>query len=256
MSGNHMYLGRIADIFRCQADSIKEKDEKASLIYLNMSQLLYDIQKTTGIDVIDTIPPDKVFLNNFERKEYSEFGQDGIIEKIISLIGDGTKTLREIGNENLRILKEKYNFTTQKTGDIDFLSIDVQGNDWYTWRNITDVNPRVVMISYNGEFEIDDDKVVPFDPQFLKKETNYFGATLRALYNLARKLGYSLVCCNNTGTHSFFIRDDCVPDNLYGVNNYRLLYRSLKTNPNSESGYYKHEDGQWTSSEVLLKNPH
>ena len=88
------------------------------------------------------------------------------------------------------------------------------------------------------------------------KETNYFGATLRALYNLGRKLGYSLVCCNNTGTHAFFIRDDCVPDNLYGVNNYRLLYRSLKTNPKSESGYYEHEDGQWTSSEVLLKNPH
>lgn len=256
MTTNHVYLGRIADIFKCKSTDFKDKDEKASLIYLNMAELLYDIQRSTGIDVLESIPKDKIFLNHFERKEFSEFGQDGIIEKILSLIGDGTKTYHEIGLENFKILKEKHNFTNKTSGDIDFLSIDVQGNDWYTWRNLTDINARCVMIAYNGEFEIEDDKVIKFDTDFVKKDTNYFGATLKATFNLAKIFGYSLVCCNNTGTHAFFIRHDCIPNNLHGVNNYRLLYRSLKTNPNTESGYFPNEDKTWTTSEVLLRNHH
>lgn len=254
---NHVYLGRIADIFQCQSKSTKDQDEKASLIYMNMSQLLYDISKATGVDVLEAIPKDKIFLNHFERKEYSEFGQDGIIEKIVSLIGEGTKTFHQIGSDNFRILSEKYKFEHTSSGDVDFLSIDVRGNDWYTWKNLQDVNARVVMISYNGEFEIEDDKVIVFDENFEKTETdNYFGATLKAIYNLGKTLGYSLVCCNNTGTHAFFIRNDCLPENLHGVNNYRLLYRSLKTNPNSESGYFPDTENEWTTSEILLKNHH
>ena len=250
---NHVYLGRIADIFKSQSDALKETDEKAALVYVNMAQILYDISRGTGVDVIDAIPADKTFLNNFELKKYSEFGQDGILEKIVSMIGLGTKTFKQIGKDNTKILAQKYEFVSKDTGDVDFMTIDVDGNDWYTWANTKNVNARVVMIAYNGEFEIDDDKVIAFDPKFTwDQKTDYFGATLKAVYNLGRSLGYSIVCCNNTGTHAFFIRDDCVPDGLYGVNNYRLLYRSMKTNPQTESGYWPHGEGEWTNSDVLL----
>ena len=37
------------------------------------------------------------------------------------------------------------------TGEIDLLSIDIDGNDWHVWRAINVVAPRVVVIEYNAK---------------------------------------------------------------------------------------------------------
>jgi hypothetical protein len=37
-------------------------------------------------------------------------------------------------------------------GEIDLLSIDVDGNDYWIWEKTTCVNPRVVVIEYNAKF--------------------------------------------------------------------------------------------------------
>jgi hypothetical protein len=42
----------------------------------------------------------------------------------------------------------------------------------------------------------------------------YYGASLKALYLLAKKKGYSFVGCNSAGCNAFFVRRDLKPDNV------------------------------------------
>jgi hypothetical protein len=52
------------------------------------------------------------------------------------------------------------------TGDIDLLSIDLDGMDFWMWRALSDITPRVVVIEYNNRFPAEISATVPYDPQF------------------------------------------------------------------------------------------
>jgi hypothetical protein len=55
--------------------------------------------------------------------------------------------------------------------------------------------------------------------------TSYFGASITAMFNLARSKGYSLVYCDSNGVNLFFVRDDCVVTPFENMNNPHRLYR-------------------------------
>jgi len=94
------------------------------------------------------------------------------------------------------------------TGEIDLLSIDIDFNDYWVWKAITTVSPRVVVIEYNATLRPPMSLVVPYDPTRMWDGTNYFGASLEALVRLAREKGYRVVGCNYTGANAFFVRND------------------------------------------------
>lgn len=98
------------------------------------------------------------------------------------------------------------------TGEIDVLSIDVDGNDYWFWAALTAVKPRVVIIEYNASLGRDRSLTVPYDPAFVRYEKHasgfYHGASLLALVRLGKKIGYRLVGCDSTGVNAFFLRDD------------------------------------------------
>ena len=50
------------------------------------------------------------------------------------------------------------------TGEIDLLSIDIDYNDYWIWKAITAVSPRVVVIEYNATLRPPMSLVVPYDP--------------------------------------------------------------------------------------------
>ena len=100
--------------------------------------------------------------------------------------------------------------------EIDLLSIDIDGNDWYVWRAIRAVNPRVVIVEYNSHFNATEDVIVEYRPTSGWDGTFYFGASLAAFDALARTKGYSLVGCDFTGTNAFFVRDDLLGDHFAG----------------------------------------
>ena len=98
------------------------------------------------------------------------------------------------------------------TGEIDLLSIDIDGNDYWVWQAITTTDPRVVVIEYNPSFGSSASVTVVYDPnfdRFAKHPTGYYhGASLAALAKLGREKGYILAGCDTSGTNAFFVRQD------------------------------------------------
>lgn len=96
--------------------------------------------------------------------------------------------------------------------EIDFLSLDVDGNDYWFWQELDCVSPRVVCIEYNAGLGPDRSLTVPYDAEFErynKHPSGFFhGASLAALESLGRRKNYYLIACDSTGTNAFFLRDD------------------------------------------------
>ncbi|MBN1672226.1 MAG: hypothetical protein JXR37_14395 [Kiritimatiellae bacterium] len=100
------------------------------------------------------------------------------------------------------------------SGEIDLLSIDVDGNDYWFWEAMECVSPRIAVIEYNATLGPHLSLTVPYDPHFdrHKKHSSgfYCGASITALERLGKKKGYSLIGCDSSGVNAFFVRDDCL----------------------------------------------
>lgn len=101
-------------------------------------------------------------------------------------------------------------------GPVDLLSIDVDGIDYWLWKALEVVRPRVVVIEMNHLWGAERSVTVPYDPDFTpvftRHGSDYAGASLPALVGLARSRGYRLVTTNAIATNAFFALDDlCDP---------------------------------------------
>jgi hypothetical protein len=103
-------------------------------------------------------------------------------------------------------------------GEIDLLSIDVDGNDYWIWRVIDGIRPRVTVVEYNATFGPERSVTVPYEADFdrMRKHPTgfYHGASLAALEKLGREKGYRLVGCESTGVNAFFVHEDLSLDSL------------------------------------------
>jgi hypothetical protein len=117
--------------------------------------------------------------------------------------------------------------------EIDLLSIDLDGNDYYILEAIRSIFPRVIVAEYNSKFPADVPWIIEYNESHRWDATDYFGASLKSLETLLAEKGYSLVGCNLMGTNAFFVRHDlatearfCTPftsENHYEPARYFLL---------------------------------
>ena len=105
-------------------------------------------------------------------------------------------------------------------GEVDVLSIDVDGNDYWFWQAMEVINPRLVVIEYNASLGPDRSLTVPYDSGFVRYEKHpsglYHGASLMALDKLGQQRGYRLTACDSTGVNAFFLRNDIAKDRVAG----------------------------------------
>lgn len=105
--------------------------------------------------------------------------------------------------------------------DIDFLSLDVDGNDYWFWEALTCISPRLVCIEYNAGLGPDLSLTVPYDPEFERFSQHasgfFHGASLAALAALGERKGFYLIGCDSTGTNAFFLRDDIVVPDVHAL---------------------------------------
>lgn len=189
-------------------------------------------------------------LSYFERKIYSQNGEDGVTIKLIELIYNGdnnNKYFVEFGVENgkecnTRILREIYNwkglqmdgsnqdysinlkreFITRENivdlfkkyevpKNINVLSVDIDFNDFYCLHEIfKNYTCDIVICEYNATHLPHDDKIVIYNKNGAWDGTNYFGASLLSLTKLAQKYNYSLLYCNANGVNAFFVHNDII----------------------------------------------
>lgn len=95
---------------------------------------------------------------------------------------------------------------------IDLLSIDIDGNDYWLWKAIKTIDPRVVVIEYNATYQPPISWVMSYNPEHRWNGSRYYGASLLALTELAATKGYALVGCDLTGNNAFFIKQELVQE--------------------------------------------
>ncbi len=117
-------------------------------------------------------------------------------------------------------------------GDIDLLSIDIDGNDYWIWNAIEIVKPRVVVMEYNASFGPDKSITVKYDPSFRRFEKHksgwYHGASISALVKLGKTKGYTLVCADSHGCNTFFVRNDVIAGDLLEISSKEAFYPQPK----------------------------
>ena len=101
-------------------------------------------------------------------------------------------------------------------GEVDLLSIDVDGNDYWLWEALDCVTPRFVVVEAHTELGFED-YVMPYEPGFDWRQAPAgirIGASPAAFQRLAGELGYRLVGSNLYGFNLCFARNDVGTETL------------------------------------------
>jgi hypothetical protein len=87
--------------------------------------------------------------------------------------------------------------------DLDFLCIDIDGNDWHIWKSLTAFTPRLIAVEFNPS--------IPNDVIFIQDDDGSVnhGASLLALIELGKAKGYELVA--TTDWNAFFVPKPLFP---------------------------------------------
>ncbi len=92
--------------------------------------------------------------------------------------------------------------------EIGLLSIDIDGNDYWVWKAIEAIQPRLVVIEAKVEFG-SRNIVVPYGKaNHHSADKLYNGASVEALRILGEQKGYKLAGANRQGYNLFFVRKD------------------------------------------------
>jgi hypothetical protein len=198
-------------------------------------------------------------LNLFQKRVFSQWGQDGVLEQIFNIIGTTNKYFVEFGSSgndsgmgntaylrrrgfngllmdgserpynndindkkydvkiefikasNINYLFEKYNVPLE----FDFLSIDIDGQDFHVWNHLKNYLPRVVSIEMNYHIEPGKDKVMPLDDNWIWPGHEKSGSSITALKKLGNKKGYTLVA--TCMSDAIFVRNDLIYDEKQNV---------------------------------------
>lgn len=208
---------------------------------------------------LDRRKPESCYVQAARRNVYSQFGEDGVIEKIFEVVGatnrwcvefgawDGVylsntcHLIRDLGWSGVLIegspskfeeLKANYEgndrvhpilgivgfergkdslddhlATTPCPLDLDLVSIDIDGADYFVWQSLKRYRPRVVVIEFNPS--------IPNDVVFVqdKDMAIHQGASLAAMVELGKRKGYELVATTNG--NGFFVEESLFP--LFGI---------------------------------------
>jgi hypothetical protein len=116
-----------------------------------------------------------------------------------------------ITRQGVNDIVERHGFA----GDIDVLSLDMDGVDYWIWEALTVVTPRIVVLEYQDILGPERAWTVPYSDTFTASAhpmtgfmPDFAGASLSAFVKLGRAKGYRLVGVNRLGFNAFFVREE------------------------------------------------
>lgn len=114
------------------------------------------------------------------------------------------------------------------TGEIDFLSVDIDGNDYHVYNAISVIQPRVVCLEHNHCYPPPEEWVMPYDPHYRwTAGSRYYGASIASFEKLARSKGMILVGCGLYSPNGFYVRENLVNDSFSGPFNCERFFNPL-----------------------------
>ena len=159
-----------------------------------------------------------------------------------------------ITKENINQIIESSKFKK----NVGILSIDLDGNDYWIWKEINVIDPAIVIIEYNARLGKKKSLVVPYDKNFQRKEKHYsmiyYGASIQALTKLGKKKGYALVCCNKAGNNAFFVKKELLNDNIKENLIEKAFYKNKFRESRNTSGELTYLDSK-SEEEIILSLP-
>lgn len=204
-------------------------------------------------------------LHQYQYNGYSQSGEQGILRRIFDCIGGGGKYCVEFGakdgktQSNTRsfiedgwdhllmdcspgedhvkkefITAENVNDLFDKYGvpdEIDLLSIDIDGNDYWVWKAI-ERKARVVIIECNPTYDQTQAVTIKYNPEHAWSNDHYYGASPLAMKMLGEHKGMEMVYMN---------RLNCVfVDKRYLPESYSFVLRYVETR-----GWPPNKSGTW-----------
>jgi len=206
-------------------------------------------------------------LSEVEFQVFSQWGDDGIIQYLVSKIDFENETFIEFGVENYKEsntrflllnnnwsglvldgskkcidfirndtvswthdLHSKQAFITRENinelivreflekrfaNEVGILSVDIDGNDFWVWKEINVINPIVVIVEYNSFFGKNRAVSIPYQSEFVmdtELSPYFWGASLKAFCFLGNEKGYEFIGCNSNGNNAYFVRKDRIGD--------------------------------------------
>jgi len=111
-----------------------------------------------------------------------------------------------ITQENIVSLFEKYNVPLE----FDFLSIDIDGNDYWVLKKILEVySPRFIVAEFNGTIAPTESRAIKYNPTHQWGNDDYYGFSFESGKKLAEAFDYSIVFQLHS-TNMYFIRKDLI----------------------------------------------
>ena len=215
-------LGRI----QATLNSAKTKIE-------NLSEVEFQVFSQFGDDGIIQYLIDKLPIKN---KTFIEFGVENYKESNTrfllvnnywaGMIIDGDlANINQIKNSQLYsfydlkaihsfITKDNINELIKSSGlnkEVGILSIDIDGNDYWVWKEIQEIEPQIIICEYNSLFGFEESVTIPYQSDFVRGKStpfNFYGTSLKAAHLLATERGYFFIGCNSAGNNAYFINNN------------------------------------------------
>jgi hypothetical protein len=102
-------------------------------------------------------------------------------------------------------------------GEVDLLSLDIDGNDYYVWEAISIINPRLCVFETHNVIPSDLSLTIPYKADFNSWDKNgheqdFRSVSLLAMKKISEKKGYRLIGGHKHGFNVFFLRNDIGQD--------------------------------------------
>ena len=143
---------------------------------------------------------------------------DGSKEAVNTIINSHYYWKHNLIAKELWVTKDNINefiYENGFSGEIGLLHIDIDGNDYWIYKELVDVNPVIFIAEYNSVFELNP-WTIPYDPSFYRTSAHfsnlYWGVGIKPIYDLAIGRGYSFIGCNSAGNNAYFVRNDKMKD--------------------------------------------
>ena len=110
---------------------------------------------------------------------------------------------------NNKILKDNINdliFSELNDQEIDFFSLDIDGNDYWVLKELNVENIKVICCEYNHYIGNNVKKTIPYNPNHVWKNNGCFGASLDAMTSLLDNKGFNLIAVDSSGTNAFYVK--------------------------------------------------